>query len=91
MASSKSQTGCSTTNVEPVVVMLGNMEMSSILGTVVIAVSDERCFPVIVKVAVGNCNPFGCVSNVNKSIVVVFAVVEVGVEFASSVLVTDFE
>jgi hypothetical protein len=82
MTSSKPQTGRSAANVQPVVVMLGNMEMSCVLGAVAIAVPDERGFKVIVKVRVRNRYPLGCVSYVYESIVVIFAVVEVGGELA---------
>jgi type II secretory pathway component PulC len=90
MASSKSQTGRSAANVQPVVVMLGNVEMSCVLGGVVIAVPDERGFKVIVKVRVRNRYPLGCVSYVHEPIVVIFAMVEVGGELALDVLATDF-
>ena len=87
MASSESQTRCSATDIEPVVVVLGNMEMSGILGTVTVAVPDKRCLPVVMEITIGNCHPFRCVGDVDKPVIVVFAMVQIRVEFAWIVLV----
>lgn len=90
MASAKSERRCSTADVEPVVVVLSHMEVSSIFGGVVIAVANERCLPVVVQVCVGNGDPFGCVGYIDEPIVVVFAVGQVGVKLASRMSVISF-
>ena len=90
MASSESQRWCSAANVEPVVVVLCNVEMSGIFSGVVVAVSDERCLPVIVEVGIGNRYPLGCMGDVDESVVVVLTVIQVGVKLAWKMLAADF-
>lgn len=87
MASSISETWCSAANVQPVVVVLSDVEMPGVFSSIIIAVPDEGGFVVIVEVGVGDCYPFRCVGDVDESVVVVFIVGEVGVQLAVSVLV----
>jgi hypothetical protein len=59
------------------VVVLGDVEVPGVLCRVAIAVADERRLPVIVQVCVGDGNPFGCVSNIHKTIIVVLIVIKI--------------
>lgn len=52
VASAVSQARSSAADVEPVVVVLSDVEMSGILCCIIVAVADEGCFPVVMKVDV---------------------------------------
>lgn len=58
MASTVAETGRTAADVEPVVVVLGHVQMPGVFCGVVVAVTDKRCFPVVVKIGVGDCDPF---------------------------------
>lgn len=47
-----SQTWCSTVDVEPVVIMFSDMEMSSVLSSIVVAMSDEICLEMVMEVVI---------------------------------------
>lgn len=65
MACPISQARGSASNIVPVVIVLRNVEVTSVLGSIVIAVANQRGFPVVMEVRVGNCHPFRGVGNVN--------------------------
>ena len=69
--------------------MLCNVEMPSIFSSVVVAVSDERCLPVIVNICVGNGHPFRGVGDIDESVVVILAMSQIGVELACCTLMID--
>jgi hypothetical protein len=62
--------------------MLCYVEVSGVFSSVVVAVADERCLPMVMKVGIGNSYPFGCVSDVDKSVVVILPVSQIGIKFA---------
>lgn len=52
MTSTISQAGRSATDIVPVVVVVCDMEMASVLDSIVVTVSNKRSFPVIMEVGV---------------------------------------
>lgn len=58
MASSESQTGGSASNIVPVVVVLCNMQVARVFSSIIVTVSDKRSLPVVMKISVGDCDPF---------------------------------
>ncbi len=88
MARSKSETGRPWTDVCPVVVMLGDVEMASVFCAVFVRVADEGRLPVVVEVAVGDSDPFWGVCDIDEAVVVVFVVIEVGGKFAEKTLIS---
>lgn len=67
-------------NVLPVVVGIGDAEMSLIFGGVGVGVTDEGCLPVVVDEGVGESDVVRSVSHIEETIIVVFVVVSVGGE-----------
>lgn len=64
-------------DVAPVVVIVGDAQVTGILGTVAVRVADERSLPVVVDVRVGDCDEVCGVGEVQEAIVVIFVVVSV--------------
>lgn len=52
MDCAESQAGSSASDIQPVVVVHGNSKMSGIFGSVIVAVANERDFPVVVEISV---------------------------------------
>lgn len=79
---SSTETNRRTTGVDvfPVVVGIGDTEMSGIFSRVGVGVTDEGCLPVVVDVRVGEGDVVSSVGHVEESIIVVFVVVSVGGE-----------
>lgn len=65
-------------DVEPVVVGVGNVEVSSILIAIAVRVTHEGSLPVVVDIGVGNGDVVRSMGDVNEAIVVVLVVVTVG-------------
>lgn len=82
MASSVPQARGSGADIEPIVVVLRDVQVTGILRRVVVAVANEGRLPVIMQIRIGDGDPLTGVGDVDQSIVVVFAVGEVGVELA---------
>jgi proteasome assembly chaperone (PAC2) family protein len=78
VSGAESKTWSTRANVEPVVVVLGDVQVSSIFGAVRVRVSDERCLEMIMEIGVGNSNPFRGVSDINETVIIILAVVKVG-------------
>jgi hypothetical protein len=74
MANAVPYTRSSASNVEPVIIALGNMEMASIFCRIVVAVAYKRSFPVIMQIRIRKGNPFRSVAYIHEAIVVVFIV-----------------
>ena len=58
MTGSESQTGGSASNIVPVVVVLCNMQMTRVFSSIIVTVSDKRSLPVVMKISVGDSDPF---------------------------------
>jgi len=56
VASPNAEHGSTAVEVEEVIVCIGYVEAACILGLVVVGMADERAFPVVVQVAVGDCD-----------------------------------
>lgn len=82
MASSISQARGPGADVEPVVIVLCNVQVTGILRCIVVAVANEGGFPVIVQIRIGDGHPFAGVGDVDQSVVVVLVVGQVRVELA---------
>jgi hypothetical protein len=59
---------------------VGYAEMSLVLRSVGVGVSDERCLPVVVDEGVGEGDVVGCVGNIEETVIVVLVVIAVGRE-----------
>lgn len=64
-------------DVIPVVVVVGDAEMSGVFGTVGVRVAYQRCLPVVVEEGVGNRDVVCGVSEVDQAIIIIFIVVSV--------------
>lgn len=62
MSSAESHAWGSAIEIFPVVVFVGNVQVSSVFVGIVVAVSDKGTFHVVVKVHVPNRDPVACVS-----------------------------
>lgn len=80
MTSPVSQTRRATSYVVPVVVVHRHMEVSGVLGSVVITMANKGSFPVIMEISVGDGDPFRCVGDIDQAIIVVFIVGQVRVK-----------
>lgn len=56
VASAKAERRCTRVDVVPVVVVLGDVQISSILITIAVRVSNQRCFPVVMDESVRHGN-----------------------------------
>lgn len=65
--------GATSTRIPPIVVMIGDVKVTSINIPQSIAVADQRALPVVVEIVPGDSNPVGSANNVQLSIVVVRA------------------
>jgi hypothetical protein len=65
MTSTISNTRSSASNIEPIIVMLSDMEMAGIFSCIVVAMANEICLPMVVEEGIGNCYPFRGVSDVD--------------------------
>lgn len=80
MAGSEAERRSTGVQVLPVVVVVGNSEMASILSRVAVRVSNKGCLPVVMEVVVGDGDPVTTVGDVKQAVVVVFVMVHVGGE-----------
>lgn len=78
MTSSESERRHTASDVGEVVVVLGDVEVSSIFIAVVVAVANKRCLVVVVEIGVGDGNPFRGMRDIHQSVIVVLAVLHVG-------------
>lgn len=78
MAGTEADGRCAGVDVVPVVVVLGDSQVSGIFGAVGVAVANQRCLPVVVDVAVGDCDEVCGVGEINQAVVVVLVMVPVG-------------
>lgn len=58
-------------DVDPVVVRVGDVEVSGVLVGIAVAVTDERGLPVVVELGVGDGDPFTGVGDIAETVVVV--------------------
>jgi len=58
VSSSESQTGSPASDIVPVVVVLRNMQMASIFGSIIITVPNEGSLPMVMEISVGDRYPF---------------------------------
>lgn len=58
-------------DVDPVVVRVGDVEVSGVLIGIAVAVTDERGLPVVVELGVGDGDPFTGVGDIAETVVVV--------------------
>ena len=58
VAGTIAKTGRAAADIEPVVVVLGYVQVSGVFCGVAVAVADEGRFPVVVEIGVGDCDPF---------------------------------
>lgn len=63
VASSEAERWGAGVDVVPVVVVLGNVEVTGVLGTVVVGVADQRGLPVVVNIGVGHRDVVSCVGD----------------------------
>jgi hypothetical protein len=84
MTSAVSQRWSTGTDIRPVIVVLCNMEVASVFRGVVVRVADERSFPVVMEVSIGDCDPFRSMGDVHQTIIVVFIMIKVGIKLAGS-------
>lgn len=59
--------------------------MSCVLSCVVVAMSDERSFPMIMEISVRDGHPFASMGYVDEAIIIIFVMSEIRIEFAEKV------
>lgn len=77
MAGTKAERWCTGVKVFPVVMFVGNSQMAFVLSRIGVRVTNKRCLPVVVEIAVRNCDPIATVGNVDETIIVVLGVLTV--------------
>lgn len=63
--------------VEPVVAGIGDVELAGVLSCVAVGVSNERCLPVVVDLAVGDGDEVSRVGSIQQSVIEILVVVTV--------------
>lgn len=65
VSGAEAETGRAAADVEPVVVVLRDVQVASVFVGIVVAVPDQRRFPVVVEICVGHRYPFRGVCDVD--------------------------
>lgn len=82
MPRAKPEAWSTAINIQPVLIRIRDMQMPTILGAVIVGMSDEGCFEVVVQLAVADGDSFAGMRDVEEAVVEVFVMRHVGGDVA---------